>query len=81
MIRPDTNYPCYYIFEGKTFLTNKLKSSYNMVLMQTPPTQFKEFRSFFDAQPEYIRRAFYSLGNYWAAEDVLHCLHPVVMDR
>ncbi len=52
-----------------------------MRAMQTPPGKISEFRDFFDRQSESVRRAFYSLGNYLAAESVLKCTEPVIMDR
>ncbi|CAG7725937.1 unnamed protein product [Allacma fusca] len=66
---------------GKTSLAAEVQKRYDMRAMQTPPGAILEFRSFFDSQPEPIRRAFYSLGNYLAAESVLRCTEPVVMDR
>lgn len=52
-----------------------------MCAMQTPPGVISNFREFFDSQSESVRRAFYSLGNYLAANHVLKCTDPVIMDR
>lgn len=55
-----------------------------MKLMSTPPKNYDEFikaRDFFDGQEESFRRAYYSLGNYLAAHDVIKASQPVVMDR
>jgi len=54
-----------------------------MKLMATPPKfpALINARSFFDDQPENVRRAFYSLGNYLAAQEVINTSQPVVMDR
>lgn len=52
-----------------------------MSALQTPPKRISHFREFFDNQPESIRRAFYSLGNYLAARNVMKCTEPVIMDR
>lgn len=66
---------------GKTSLAAEIQRRYGLKAMQTPPAVMLEFRKFFDSQPEPIRRAFYSLGNYLAAENVLRCSEPVIMDR
>jgi hypothetical protein len=54
-----------------------------MQLLSTPPKlgAVQEARSFFDNQPESIKRAYYSLGNYLAAQDIYEAKNPVVMDR
>lgn len=52
-----------------------------MCAMQTPPEIISNFREFFDNQSESVRRAFYSLGNYLAANNVLKSTEPVIMDR
>lgn len=52
-----------------------------MRAMQTPPAEIAQFRDFFDNQPESVKRAYYSLGNYMAAGNVLKCTEPVIMDR
>lgn len=64
-------------------MTKLLETKLKMKLLTTPPKSpgFIEFRSFFDSQPEYLRRAFYSMGNYIAAQEVLSCEAPVIMDR
>ncbi|ODN01933.1 UMP-CMP kinase 2, mitochondrial [Orchesella cincta] len=69
---------------GKTTLTRFLSSTLNMRIMGTPPKNFEVFikaRDFFDGQPESIRRAYYSLGNYIAAHDFILSKQPAVMDR
>ncbi|XP_035702674.1 UMP-CMP kinase 2, mitochondrial-like isoform X2 [Folsomia candida] len=68
---------------GKTTLTKCLASKLNMKQISTPPKlpEFQQARPFFDNQPESLRRAYYSLGNYLAAQDVVDCKGPVVMDR
>ncbi|KAG4072655.1 hypothetical protein HA402_004744 [Bradysia odoriphaga] len=52
-----------------------------MCAMQTPPAEIAHFRDFFDNQSETVKRAYYSLGNYMAANNVLKCTEPVIMDR
>jgi hypothetical protein len=51
--------------------------------MSTPPKEpaMLNARKYFDDQPESIRRAFYSLGNYLAAQEVINSKQPVIMDR
>jgi len=68
---------------GKTTLTKYLSDSLGMKLISTPPKlpEFQQARNFFDDQPESLRRAFYCLGNYLAAQDVIDVKQPVVMDR
>ncbi len=53
---------------GKSTLANELQNQLNARgqksrLLYSPPSQLLPFRSYFDAQPESIRRAFYNLGN------------------
>ncbi|CAF1226296.1 unnamed protein product [Adineta steineri] len=53
---------------GKSTLANELQKQLNIrgqksCLLSTPPSELLPFRSYFDAQPESIRRAFYNLGN------------------
>lgn len=71
------------LFLGKTTLTKYLSESLGMKLISTPPKlpEFQQARNFFDDQPESLRRAFYCLGNYLAAQDVIDVKQPVVMDR
>lgn len=69
------------IILGKTSLASKIQERYHMCPMQTPPAIISHLRDFFDKQPESVRRAFYSLGNYLAASNVLKCTKPVIMDR
>ena len=62
-------------------MTKSLLEFYDMIPMQTPPRVFEKIRDFFNDQSEPVKRAFYSLGNYYAAEDVLGTSKPVIMDR
>jgi thymidylate kinase len=53
---------------GKSTLADELHRQLsirgqNSRLLYTPPSQLLPFRSYFDAQPESVRRAFYNLGN------------------
>ncbi|CAF0894190.1 unnamed protein product [Rotaria sp. Silwood1] len=53
---------------GKSTLANELHHQLNIRkqnsrLLSTPPDQLLSFRSYFDAQSESIRRAYYNLGN------------------
>ncbi|CAF4840452.1 unnamed protein product, partial [Rotaria sp. Silwood2] len=53
---------------GKSTLANELHHQLNIRklnsrLLSTPPDQILSFRSYFDAQSESIRRAYYNLGN------------------
>jgi len=66
---------------GKTTLTRFLQEKFAMELVVTPPKEFSELRSFFDSKPEGIRRAFYSLGNYMAAQYVRSTNSIIIMDR
>lgn len=49
----------------------------------TPPPQLTSLRAFFDKYPEIVRRAYYSMGNYIVARDIINeCqTRPVIMDR
>jgi len=55
----------------------------NMKLLMTPPDCMKvgDLRAFIDSQDQPLRRAYYSLGNYVAAKQVLASTSPVIMDR
>lgn len=67
---------------GKTSIADKVQKRYHMCPMQTPPPgSISDFREFFDNQSEPVRRAFYSLGNYFAANNVIKCTKSVIMDR
>jgi len=66
---------------GKTTLTRFLQEKFAMELCVTPPKEFAGLRSFFDNKPEGIRRAFYSLGNYMAAQYVRSTNSIIIMDR
>ncbi len=64
-------------------MTKYLSTALGMMQISTPPklVEFRQARNFFDDQSESLRRAYYSLGNYFAAQDVIDCKQPVVMDR
>lgn len=49
----------------------------------TPPPKITHLRAFFDKYPEIVRRAYYSMGNYIVAGEILkECQNrPVIMDR
>lgn len=69
---------------GKTTMTRFLSNTLHLRLMGTPPKNYEVFikaRDFFDGQPESIRRAYYSLGNYLAVHDFMTSKQPAVMDR
>ncbi|UJR21535.1 hypothetical protein I4U23_024620 [Adineta vaga] len=60
---------------GKSTLATELQQQLNgrgekSRLLSTPPSQLLPFRSYFDAQPESIRRAFYNLGNLVVSYDL-----------
>ena len=71
------------IFTGKTTLTEALQGSLGATRLYTPPPQITHLRAFFDALPEIVRRAYYSMGNYIVARDIIReCQsRPVIMDR
>lgn len=68
---------------GKTTLVQGLASKLKGKNFTSPIEVIRPFRNFFDKQPEIVRRAYYSLGNYLAAEllarECERC--PVVLDR
>lgn len=70
-----------YVVVGKTSIAAKVQERFGMRALQTPPRSISHFRDFFDNQSETVRRAFYSLGNYLAANEVSKCTEPVIMDR
>ncbi|XP_063241784.1 UMP-CMP kinase 2, mitochondrial-like [Bacillus rossius redtenbacheri] len=68
---------------GKTTVTKKLSKALGATSRGTPPQCLLGLRDQFDKHPIQLRRAFYSLGNYIAADEVevLRFRQPVVMDR
>ncbi|XP_067650381.1 UMP-CMP kinase 2, mitochondrial-like [Haliotis asinina] len=68
---------------GKTTLTETLERKMQAVRYHTPPPCIQHLRKFFDAMPEIVRRAYYSLGNYVVAIQIAkECQQKaVVMDR
>ena len=68
---------------GKSTLCKKLSESLNASLLGTPPSCLRDLRPKFDAYPSLIRRAFYTLGNYIAAQEMAVASQsgPVVVDR
>ncbi|XP_078601422.1 UMP-CMP kinase 2, mitochondrial-like [Branchiostoma floridae x Branchiostoma japonicum] len=68
---------------GKTTLTERLGKMLSAPVLQSPPLPIRHLREVFDSQPELIRRAYYTLGNYILAMQVAEEAqrHPVVIDR
>lgn len=68
---------------GKTTLTESLKDTLGATLLRSPPQCLSPFRACFDQEPPLIRRAFYALGNYITAEQVVQegMKAPVIVDR
>ncbi|KAM5262523.1 UMP-CMP kinase 2, mitochondrial [Ctenodactylus gundi] len=68
---------------GKTTVTRSLSESLNAVLLQSPPSSLGQWRKIFDDEPNIIRRAFYSLGNYIVASEIadMSTRSPVIVDR
>ena len=68
---------------GKTTLTQILEEKLGAARYYTPPKQIQHLRLFFDKLPEIVRRAYYCMGNYIVAEDIVReCeTRPVIMDR
>lgn len=68
---------------GKSTLCKSLSESLNAALLGSPPSCLRDLRPKFDAYPELIRRAFYTLGNYIAAQEIAAASKtgPVVIDR
>lgn len=76
-------YYYFYFSKGKTTLTQILEEKLGAARYYTPPPQVQHLRAFFDKLPEIVRRAYYTLGNYIVAEDIIKELQtrPVIMDR
>lgn len=68
---------------GKTTLTESLRDTLGATLLLSPPQCLSPFRARFDQEPPLIRRAFYALGNYITAEQVVQegMKAPVIVDR
>ena len=71
------------VISGKTTLTETLEKKMQAVRYYTPPPQITHLRAHFDRYPEIVRRAYYSVGNYIVAADIVkQCqTSPVIMDR
>lgn len=69
-------------FSGKTSVGKRLAAKNGAIQWKTPPDSIKHLRHFFD-ETLHLRTAYYCLGNYVAAIEVLDLLkdRPVVMDR
>ena len=74
---------CMSKYVGKTTLCKKLSESLDATLLRSPPGCLRDLRDKFDAYPPLIRRAFYTLGNYIAAQAIASASQsgPVVVDR
>ncbi|WAQ94023.1 CMPK2-like protein [Mya arenaria] len=68
---------------GKTTLTETIEKKMGAARYFTPPPQILQLRSHFDQYPEIVRRAYYSVGNYIVAMDIIKTCQtrPVIMDR
>ena len=73
----------FYNNAGKTTLTETLEEKLGAARYFTPPAQITHLRAYFDRFPEIVRRAYYSLGNYIVAMEIMkECQErPVIMDR
>ena len=59
-----------FVYAGKTKVSTSLSEQLGLELKGTPPEYIKHLKEFFDQQVESIRRAYYSFGNYLAANDI-----------
>lgn len=68
---------------GKTTVTRALADALGAALLRSPPAGLSPWRQAFDEEPDMVRRAFYSLGNYIAASEIAaaSARAPVVVDR
>lgn len=68
---------------GKTTVTQAVADALQAALLKSPPACVSQWRQAFDEEPDVIRRAFYSLGNYIAASEIAQASarSPVVVDR
>ncbi|XP_072794356.1 UMP-CMP kinase 2, mitochondrial [Vicugna pacos] len=68
---------------GKTTVTQSVSDSLKAVLLKSPPSCISQWRKIFDDEPNIIRRAFYSLGNYIVASEIAKesTTSPVIVDR
>ncbi|XP_046679601.1 UMP-CMP kinase 2, mitochondrial-like isoform X2 [Homalodisca vitripennis] len=68
---------------GKTTISNRLAKLISGRQLGTPPAELLGLREQFDKHELELRRAYYALGNYMAAEQVrqIYRTDPVIMDR
>ncbi|ESO82479.1 hypothetical protein LOTGIDRAFT_134559, partial [Lottia gigantea] len=68
---------------GKSTLTETLVNKLGAVKYCTPPPVIQHLRKYFVSLPEILARAYYQLGNYIVAQDIIEeCQQrPVIMDR
>ena len=68
---------------GKTTLCKRLSESIQATQLGTPPRCISHLRHVFDDHPPLVRRAYYSLGNYLAAQEIVEATErgPCCLDR
>ncbi|KAM3930825.1 UMP-CMP kinase 2, mitochondrial [Leptodactylus fuscus] len=68
---------------GKSTLTESLKTHLNAALLKSPPDSISQWRTAFDAEPSLIKRAYYAVGNYIGASQIMKAAKssPVIVDR
>ncbi|XP_054652739.1 UMP-CMP kinase 2, mitochondrial [Dunckerocampus dactyliophorus] len=68
---------------GKTTLTESLRDALGATLLQSPPQCLSPWRARFAQEPPIILRAFYAVGNYITAQQIVHqaSKKPVIVDR
>ncbi|XP_061751869.1 UMP-CMP kinase 2, mitochondrial [Nerophis ophidion] len=68
---------------GKTTLTESLRDALGATLLRSPPQCLSPWRARFDQEPPIVRRAFYAVGNYITAQQIVHhaSKKPVIVDR
>lgn len=68
---------------GKSHTSKLVSQKLNASLRSTPPPSITSLRPKFDAHDSLLRRAYYALGNYVAADEIKQVLQkqPVVLDR
>ncbi|KAK7869527.1 hypothetical protein R5R35_002301 [Gryllus longicercus] len=68
---------------GKSTIAKEVSKIYKGAMLATPPKSISDIRKIFDGYQPSVRKAYYSLGNYIAAKEILDICEekPVFLDR
>lgn len=65
---------------GKTSTAIALSKHMNAKYIRTPPDSIRNFRSYFDSSDDATKRAYYMVGNFIVAEDMIKTMEVGMHD-